>query len=275
MMSFPVYFHFGPFSIHAHLLFETLAYAVGFRVYLELRRRGDAVDDFNRWWVIAAAALGAVVGSKLLFLFEDPALTWRHMGEPGLFLSGKTIVGALIGGLFTVEFAKRRLGVTRRTGDLFALPLCVGIAIGRIGCFLTGTEDHTAGIATTLPWGINFGDGIPRHPTQLYEIIFAIVLGFAIFRMSRRPHLEGDLFKVFMVSYFSFRLAVDFLKPDVRVFAGLSSIQIACVAMLCYYGRDILRWAKRDRGSDNMATTNAVDAVSSGELSLATGDRND
>jgi len=45
-----------------------------------------------------------------------------------------------------------------------------------------------------------------------------------------------------MVGYMGFRLACDFLKPDVRVFAGLSSIQWACVAMLLYYARDIARW---------------------------------
>ncbi len=241
-MSFPLYLHIGSIRVHPHLLFEALGYTVGFRVYLEMRRqRGDQLHDFHRWWVIAAAAIGAVLGSKVLFLFEDPRQSLQYLTQPGLLFSGKTIVGALIGALLAVEFAKRRLGVTTRTGDLFALPLCVGIAIGRIGCFLTGIEDRTAGIATTLPWGINFGDGIRRHPTQLYEILFLIILAVAIFRVSRRPHQEGDLFKLFMIGYFTFRLACDFLKPDIRVFAGLSSIQWACVAMLSYYSPDILR----------------------------------
>jgi phosphatidylglycerol:prolipoprotein diacylglycerol transferase len=74
-------------------------------------------------------------------------------------MGGKMIVGALMGGLLAVEWAKRRLGVTVRTGDLFALPLCAGIAIGRVGCFLTGLEDHTVGAHTTLPWGVDVGDG--------------------------------------------------------------------------------------------------------------------
>jgi prolipoprotein diacylglyceryltransferase len=246
-MSFPLYLHVGPLSIHPHPFFEALAYALGFRLYLELRRhRGDAIQDFHRWWVIAAAAMGAVIGSKLLFLLEDPRQTLQHLNQPALLFSGKTIVGALIGGLFAVEFAKRLLGVTSRTGDLFALPLCLGIAIGRIGCFLTGVDDQTAGIATALPWGVNFGDGIRRHPSQLYEILFAILLGIIIFRISRLPHREGDLFKIFMISYFSFRLACDFLKPEIRVFAGLSSIQWACVAMLFYYSPDVLRWVQRE-----------------------------
>ena len=111
-------------------------------------------------------------------------------------MAGKTIVGALIGGLITVEWAKRRLGIAHRTGDLFALPLCLGIAIGRVGCFLTGLEDHTVGVRTTLPWGIDFGDG-PRHPTQLYEILFVILLGLGILWYARRPHSGGRLIPMF------------------------------------------------------------------------------
>lgn len=244
-MSFPVYLHFGPLTIHSHLFFEVLAYTLGFRVYLELRRvRGDRIPDFQRWWVIAAAAMGAVFGSKLLFLLEDPKFSWQHLSQPELLFSGKTIVGALLGGVIAVETAKRILGVTARTGDLFALPLCLGIAVGRIGCFLTGIDDQTAGIATRLPWGINFGDGVTRHPTQLYEILFVFLLGIFISRLSRRVYQEGDLFKVFMVGYLSFRLICDFFKPEVRLLLHISSIQWACVAMLLYYSGDVLRWVR-------------------------------
>jgi phosphatidylglycerol:prolipoprotein diacylglycerol transferase len=242
-MSFPVYIHAGPFQLHPHLVFETLAYAIAFRVYLWLRRRrGDVVEDTNRWWVIAAAAFGAAVGSKVLYWFEDPRLTLQHLRDPAFLLGGKTLVGALIGGLLAVEWMKKHLRITRRTGDLFALPLCVGITIGRIGCFLTGTEDHTVGGATTLPWGVNFGDGILRHPTQLYEIAFAVALAVVLWRNMQRPHLEGDIFKMFIVSYFAFRLACDFVKSDVRIFAEMSSIQWASAGMLLYYRRDISRW---------------------------------
>src|ERR1700687_941784 len=135
-MQFPVYLRIGSLQIHPHWVFEALAYAVAFRLYLTLRRReGDPLDDDTRWWVIAAAAAGAAVGSKVLYWFEDPRLTLAHWHDPIFLMGGKTIVGALIGGLLAVEWIKHRLGITRRTGDLFALPLCVGIAIGRIGCF--------------------------------------------------------------------------------------------------------------------------------------------
>src|SRR5262245_20990931 len=111
-MSFPVYLPLGPLRLHPHFVFETLAYLIAFRVYLTQRRRaGDALDDGNRWWVIAAAAMGAVVGSKVLYWLEDPYETLAHWRDPGYLMGGKTIVGALIGGLFAVELMKRYLGI--------------------------------------------------------------------------------------------------------------------------------------------------------------------
>jgi phosphatidylglycerol:prolipoprotein diacylglycerol transferase len=248
MMHFPVYLRIGALRLHPHWVLETVAYAVAFQLYLWLRRkRGDVIDDANRWWVIAAAALGATVGSKVLYWFEDPYLALQHLSDPAFLLGGKTIVGGLIGGLFAVEWTKCRLGITQRTGDLFAVPLCGGIAIGRIGCFLTGIEDHTVGVATSLPWSVNFGDGIPRHPTQLYEVAFVLVLGMFLWQQMQKMHRQGDIFKTFMVAYFAFRLLCDFLKPDVRVFLGLSSIQWGCAGMLLYYGPDIRRWLRTKR----------------------------
>jgi phosphatidylglycerol---prolipoprotein diacylglyceryl transferase len=243
--QFPVYLRVGPWRAHPHLVFEIAAYAVAFRVYLRMRRRcGDALEDTNRWWVIAAAAMGAVAGSKVLYWLEDPRLTLAHWNDAAFLMGGKTIVGALAGGLLAVEAVKRRLGIRLRTGDLFAVPLCVGVAIGRVGCFLTGLEDHTEGVATTLPWGVNFGDRVARHPAQLYEVVFAALLGVFLWRRMRRAHVSGDIFRMFMVAYFAFRLMVDFLKPEVRVFAGLSSIQWVCVAMLAYYAVDVMRWIR-------------------------------
>ena len=81
---------------------------------------------------------------------------------------------------------KRYIGLRTSTGDLYAIPLALGIAIGRIGCFLTGLSDNTYGTATNLPWAINFGDGIPRHPTQLYEIAFLLALIPLLLRVLNR-----------------------------------------------------------------------------------------
>jgi prolipoprotein diacylglyceryltransferase len=231
------------YANEAHWLFESAAYFTGFRVYLRLRdRSGDVVSTEQRWWVIAASVAGAALGSKALNWLADPALFLRNWNDPYFLMSGKTLVGGLIGGLFAVEWAKRMIGVRRRTGDLFAIPLCVGIAIGRVGCFLAGLRDDTYGVATGLPWGVDFGDGVARHPTQLYEALWMGMLSLWLRRLSQKPHRVGDLFKTFMVAYFAFRLVVDFIKPGTPLgipMIQLTAIQWACAAMLIYYARDL------------------------------------
>jgi len=238
------------------MVFEALAYSVATVVFLMLRRRfGDCIPSLTRWVVVATAVACAALGSKALFWLEDPALTWRNLHDPAYLMGGKTIVGALVFGMAGVEIMKRYIGVEQSTGDLYAIPLALGIAIGRIGCFLTGLSDNTYGVATSLPWGVDFGDGIRRHPTQLYEMVFLVLLAPILYGImksirqsaadcSRARHTwqPGDVFRFFMVAYLSFRLICDFLKPYPRVFLQLSTLQWACVLCLLYYSRDVWRW---------------------------------
>ena len=227
-----------------HPVFETLAYAAGYAVFRRLRgRQGDMLGEPQRWTVLAAAAVGALVGSRLLGLVEQcptVAAAWRDGRLLALFFSpgGKTIVGGLLGGWLGVEIAKRVSGIRRRTGDLFALPLCVGIGAGRVGCLLAGLADDTYAKPTTLPWAVNLGDGIGRHPVQVYEILFLVLLGFIVSRKAEMA--EGARFRVFMGGYLAWRFAIDFLKPQPLV-DGLNLIQWSCVAGLLFLVLDAVR----------------------------------
>jgi prolipoprotein diacylglyceryltransferase len=259
-VHFPVYIYVAGVRIHPHVLFEGLAYGVGVLVYLWMRRRsGDSISDPVRWSVVTAAVAGGAIGSKLMYLVEEPGTTLQHWNDPVYLMGGKSIVGGLVGGLIAVELVKRYLGEKQSTGDMFAIPLALGIAIGRIGCFLTGLEDHTYGVPTRLPWGIDFGDGVRRHPTQIYETIFLLalvpVLQLVIRRIGRSAapatpgggqlsfrFRRGDAFRFFMVSYMTFRLVCDGWKPYVHVALGLCSIQWICLLILLYYAKDIRRW---------------------------------
>jgi prolipoprotein diacylglyceryltransferase len=205
------------------------------------------VDDPRRWWVVAAAAAGAALGARLLYLLECPAETLQHLDDLRYLLAGKTIVGGIAGGWLAVEGAKRLLRIDSRTGDLFAVPLAVAIALGRVGCFLTGLDDRTFGVATSLPWGVDFGDGIRRHPTQVYEAVFLLALAGGLLLWRRRTPATGDLFRGFAAGYFAYRLAIDFLKPAACRGLGLSAIQWVAALALVALLPDMLRWFRHIR----------------------------
>lgn len=222
-----------------HTVFEALAYAVGFRVFLWTRRRlaPAAFVESDRVVIVAAGAIiGAAIGAKLSYWLDDPLTAFANFPDWRQMLAGKSIIGALLGGVLGVEAAKQLTHLDGSTGDAFVLPLTVGMCIGRVGCFLAGLGDHTYGTPTSLPWGVDFGDGIPRHPTQLYEIVF-LLAQYAILHV-RRPAFEqpGDRFRAFMVGYLAFRLLVEFIKPVFYAYPfGLSGLQWLCIAGLAYY----------------------------------------
>jgi phosphatidylglycerol:prolipoprotein diacylglycerol transferase len=218
------------FPVHPHLLFETLAYLVGYRLFVRDRARSDVVlEAYVRLQLAVAAVIGGALGSKLSGLLEDPAL-WA---QPLQLLAGKSIVGGLLGGLLATELVKMRLGVTVATGDLWVRPLWVGMAIGRAGCFLAGVTDGTHGLPSTLPWAMDLGDGVLRHPTALYELAFLVGLGSALSRLSLP--VPGDRFKLFLSSYLAFRLLIEELKPGAAPWCGLSGVQVLCLVGLGYY----------------------------------------
>lgn len=241
-MHFPYQIRIFNTNIYWHVIFETLAFIIGFRYFLYLRRKqGDTLSQSNRLWIIIGAIFGAILGSRLVGGFENP---------PGLFHSknfliylyqNKTVAGGFLGGLFGVELIKKIIKEKQNTGDLFVFPMILALIIGRIGCFSMGTFEETYGTPTSLFTGINLGDGILRHPVTLYEIVFLILLWISIINLEKRYHLvKGGRFKIFMISYLLFRFFLDFIKPHFTFNIGLSTIQIVCLTGLIYYYRYIL-----------------------------------
>jgi prolipoprotein diacylglyceryltransferase len=228
-----------------HTVVEAGAYFVGFRLFLRERRRlalPVLADTDRSVWIAVAAIAGAAIGAKLGYWIEDPGAAFADFPDVRRLLEGKTIVGALLGGLLGVEIVKRAVRARGSSGDAFALPLIAGIAIGRIGCYLSGLADHTYGNPSGLPWAVDFGDGIPRHPTQLYEIVFLVSLGLALHVRRDAFVRAGDRFRAFMTAYLAFRLLVDAIKPvPYAYFGALSGIQLLCLCGLCYYCRDLPR----------------------------------
>lgn len=235
-----------------HFIFEWLGLLIGVQFYRVLKKRQlrlhpnmqPSAELFSKEGFIVAIGciLGAGIGNKLLFIIEAPQL-WREFGVISLAL-GQTIVGGMIGALIGVEIAKKLAGIRYSTGDLFIVPFCVGLIVGRIGCFLAGLNDGTYGVATNMPWGIDFGDGVARHPTQLYEILWAagMLSLFCVFYPKLKV-VSGLSFKLLFLSYMLWRLTVDSIKPVPYAYGlGISGIQWACLIAILFY----IPWVLKD-----------------------------
>lgn len=240
-MEIPVVFDFLENEASVHFIFETLAFFIAFRYYVFLKRKQkDSIDSINRLYIILGATIGALVGSRLLGALEDP-IVLMNLNFVQIYKS-KTIIGGLLGGLLIVELTKKLLGEKQSSGDLFTFPLILGIFIGRVGCFLTGTIEPTYGVETNFFMGMDLGDGLKRHPTALYEMIFLALL-FFFFKKIKQVYSfkNGSLFKLFMISYFLFRFLIEFIKPNTFFLLGLSNIQLSCIFCFLYYGKFIFK----------------------------------
>ena len=231
---YPVLFHLGSLPVPTHGFFTLLGLLAGTAlVVMEARRRGRA-DRAMATIVVGAlvgAALGTRAGNWWLYLTRTV-----HPTLPGLLVdSGKSVLGGLTGAYLGVLVTKRLIGYRAHTGDIFAPAAALGIAVGRIGCFLT----EQLGTPTSLPWGFvppanvvhripdcpQCAPGVVLHPSFLYEIVFLAGLFAVLLWLRPRVHVPGELFKIFLASYAVFRFAVEFVRGNEVVALGLTRSQ--------------------------------------------------
>jgi phosphatidylglycerol:prolipoprotein diacylglycerol transferase len=193
---------------------------------------------------LAAILLGAGLGA---YAFGTANL-WLS-GMPGV---ARSIEGAVAGGILAVELYKRAAGIRTRTGARFALPFCVGVAVGRIGCYLAGLDDFTYGTPTSLPWGHDFGDGILRHPVQLYEAAaMAAFAGFYVVAARLRdPFVIDNGFYLAAAFYAAQRFGWEFLKPYGAVLGPLTLFHLLSLAIFAYACAMILTASQRTAADD-------------------------
>jgi phosphatidylglycerol:prolipoprotein diacylglycerol transferase len=177
---------------------------------------------------IAAGSLGATLGAYIA-------------GSVNLWLTGiggvgRSIEGALAGAIIAIEILKARNGIRGSTGLRFVAPLAAAIAVGRIGCFLAGLDDMTYGTPTTLLWGVDFGDGILRHPVQLYEsAMMVIFLAVFVALVARgNPAVSRSGFYLFVGVYAAQRFVWEFLKPYGTVVGPFNLFHLISLALLAY-----------------------------------------
>lgn len=184
------------------------------------------------WWQKLGLGVGgfcgAMLGAKLPFVLLD----WQSLVSTSAWLAdGKTIMFGIVGGYLGVELAKWILEIRVRTGDTFAAPVALAVAVGRLACFVGGC---CYGVPTTLPWGVVFsssGSLQPRHPTQLYEFAFHLTMAILLWEFQRWCWFKYQLAKLYILAYLMFRFLTEFLRPEAHVL-GLSVYQWAALALM-------------------------------------------
>jgi phosphatidylglycerol:prolipoprotein diacylglycerol transferase len=201
--------------------------AVSVVLWARLARRDDRL-----MLVYVAALVGAFLGAKLAYLVAEG---WMDFGQPNMWrrlATGKSILGALLGGYAAVELAKKWAGYCGVTGDWFALIAPVGITIGRVGCLLHGC---CLGRACGESWfTLCDGEGVPRWPAVPVEILFNLVMIAVFYSLRRRRKLAGQHFHIYLICYGLFRFAHEFLRDTPRVEAGLSGYHLLALGLVAF-----------------------------------------
>jgi prolipoprotein diacylglyceryltransferase len=219
--------------ITAHLLSEIGAWlAALLTAWLmyrwRFRERVEGLSPQLGAGYFVALSLGGLVGA---FAFG----TWNTLlsGESGI---GRSILGGLVMAILFIEAYKWRRGVRGSTGAVLAVPFALAITLGRLGCYQAGLDDFTYGTPTGSTWGVDFGDGVLRHPVQLYEAaaMGVTVLGLLLALQRRSQWVIDNGFYLATGAYATQRYAWEFFKPYAPVLGPLNIFHLLCLLLFAY-----------------------------------------
>lgn len=236
---YPVLFKIGPFAVNSlGLLWALAALAGGWIIRLELKRYRYNPELAST--IVAAAAIGGLIGARLLFILEE----WdSFIRAPLDFIvsgAGFTWYGGMLGGALALTWVVRKSDIPwLRAADISAPAAALGYGVGRIGCFLAG--DATWGKVTDVPWAMAFPNaifgwldpltGVPYppgarvHPTQIYELIQSLIVFGILWPLRKRGYREGTIFWLYLILAGSMRFLVEFWRVNRLVGLGITEYQ--------------------------------------------------
>ena len=231
----------GFFNIYVWGLLVALGFLVG--IYLAVREAKKRKISLDRIYDISFyAILGGIVGGRIGYILS-------HLSEFKDFLEvfkvwhgGMSYFGGFIfATLFCYLYMRKHKLSFWKYADIFAVPLLIGHAIARIGCYLTGQH---IGTITNLPWAINV-NGVLRHPVPAYEFIALVLIALFLVYVKRFKLKEGILFSTAVVIYSIVRFFLTFLRIEDPTFYGLTGSQYVTIALIAIFGYFIYKCFKK------------------------------
>jgi len=195
------------------------------------------------------AFVGGAIVAKLPFAFDARTDFWDWATWTA---DGKTITTGLVGAYLSVELVKWFLGIRAKTGDGLAIPLAFALGIGRFGCFV---NPCCFGAESNLPWCVNFGDGVCRHPTQIYESLFHFVFAVILIRLNSRDALPTNRLKLYLLVYCAFRFAIEFIRVEDNWLGEFTYYQVVVAGFAIFLTGQWIVDARRARTSEDWMRT--------------------
>ena len=242
----PILFQFGPLTIYSFGVFMALAaVAAAWVVHAELKRKGYNPELAST--MVFAAAIGGLVGARILFIVED----WSNfLRSPWDFIftgAGFTWYGGFLGGVLGVSWVVRKNKIPwLKAADIAAPALAIAYGVGRLGCHVAGDGDW--GTVTDVPWGVAYTNaiigwvdpatGIPYppgvrvHPTPIYEFLESVLIFGILWGLRKKDYAPGTMFWLYLALSGLARLVVEFWRLNPVFAFGLTEAQWFGVLMI-------------------------------------------
>jgi prolipoprotein diacylglyceryl transferase len=275
------FLHLGPLTIPTFGLMVALGMlAAAYLLQADLDRRKAQLQSISArtardegFLIIGIAGFSGLVGARLYHVLESPRAFFADPWPQLFSRYGFAWFGGFLGGLIALILLARYLRIPLlQFLDICSPAACVGYAIGRIGCLLSGDGDY--GKPTSLPWGMSFPNGLvpttgpwdseshsgvcskyglPQncavHPTPLYEFFIWLAIAAFLWHMGskalRGPKAKGEIFCNYLILTGIARFLIEFIRINPRSFLGMTNAQTASIASILF--GMVLLWRLKDQ----------------------------
>jgi len=223
-MTDPIALKIGPLSIHWYGIAYLVGLGLGYWILTRLNKRrpvfkdNDQILDLLFWifliGVIVGGRLGYVLFYNLPYFLQNPLKIFA-IWEGGMSFHGGLIGSVLVG----IWFCRKHKLDPLAAGDLIVIPGALAQGIGRLGNFVNrelvgrAIENHRWDFL-----GVNFGDGILRYPSQLFQFAEGVLTFLMLlFLFSRHPK-KGTILFSYLVLNGLLRVITEFWRaPDPQI----------------------------------------------------------
>ncbi len=257
----PILLRLGPITIYSYGLMMALGFIVADVICASEFKRHGYKGEWASTLILWTAICG-IAGSRIYDIIDH----WpQYAANPReMIFSGAGFVwyGGLAGGLIASYFVARHYKIRwLLLADMAAPALVLGHAIGRIGCQLSGDGDW--GTVSNLPWAMAYRHAIVGwnghtvlslsgnhlvpapgcndtgcapwvrvHPAPVYETILYVGVFLFLWSIRKKPHVEGQIFYLYLILAGACRFVVEFIRVNPRVLWIFSEAQIIALLMI-------------------------------------------